>query len=205
MKIILGKTWVIVFFGLCLIGVFGPAIAVETGQPSANLYLFWQAGCPHCAREKDFLHRLKVEQPGLQIHELEISEVPRHFEVFRAVIERARIEKPGVPLTVIGENVIAGYNDDTTTGADIRLSLLHCLGDPCRDWIAPILSWHSPSAVDPAIKTVTQPPRVLRLPVFGEIDVGQVSLPLLTLMLGVVDGFNPCAMWTLVFLISLLV
>jgi hypothetical protein len=32
-----------------------------------------------------------------------------------------------------------------------------------------------------------------------------VSLPLLTIMLGVVDGFNPCAMWTLVFLVSLLV
>ena len=200
MKIILGKAWIFMFVGLWLIGAFGPAIAVESSQPSATLYLFWQTGCPHCVREKDFLHRLKVEQPGLQIHELEISEVPRHFAAFRVVIERANIEKPGVPLTVIGENVIEGYNDDNTTGADIRMRLAECLSDPCRDWIAPILSGHSPSAVDPAIKTVTQPLKVLKLPVFGEIDVGQVSLPLLTLMLGAVDGFNPCAMWTLVFL-----
>jgi glutaredoxin len=205
MKIMLGKSWLVVFSRLCLIGALGPAIALESSQPSATLYFFWQTGCPHCAREKDFLQRLKAEQPALQVHELEISEVPRHYEVFRAVIERANIEKPGVPLTVIGENVIEGYNDDNTTGADIRMRLAECIGDPCRDWIAPILSGHSPSAVDPAIKTVTQPLKVLKLPVFGEIDVGQVSLPLLTLMLGAVDGFNPCAMWTLVFLISLLV
>ena len=57
MKIILGKAWIFMFFGLWLIGAFGPAIAVESSQPSATLYLFWQTGCPHCVREKDFLHR----------------------------------------------------------------------------------------------------------------------------------------------------
>jgi thiol-disulfide isomerase/thioredoxin len=31
-----------------------------------------------------------------------------------------------------------------------------------------------------------------------------LPLPLLTLVMGVLDGFNPCAMWTLLFLISLL-
>jgi hypothetical protein len=48
-------------------------------------------------------------------------------------------------------------------------------------------------------------PKTLKLPVFGEISLTHVSLPVLTLMLAAVDGFNPCAMWTLVFLISLLV
>jgi glutaredoxin len=204
MKIILGKARILVIFGLCLVGAFGPVIAVESSQPSADIYVFWKAGCPHCAKEQNFLHRLKAEKPALQIHELELSEVPMHFEAFRMVIERANIKKPGVPLTVIGENVIEGYNDDNTTGKDIRLKVAECLSHPCRDWIAPILSGHSSSG-DPIIRTVTQPAGVLRLPVFGEIDVAMVSLPLLTIMLGVVDGFNPCAMWTLVFLVSLLV
>ena len=31
-----------------------------------------------------------------------------------------------------------------------------------------------------------------------------LSLPLLTIVMGALDGFNPCAMWTLLFLISLL-
>ena len=36
------------------------------------------------------------------------------------------------------------------------------------------------------------------------INIKNFSLPLLTVILGGLDGFNPCAMWTLLFLISLL-
>lgn len=43
------------------------------------------------------------------------------------------------------------------------------------------------------------------LPLFGTITVRQLGLPLFTLAIGLVDGFNPCAMWVLVFLLSILV
>ncbi len=43
------------------------------------------------------------------------------------------------------------------------------------------------------------------LPVFGRLRVGDVGLPLFTVAIGLVDGFNPCAMWVLVFLLSILV
>ena len=205
MKVKLNKAWFLVFFGLCFIGVFGRVTGAEVSQPSATLYLFSKAGCPHCAREKDFLLRLKAEQPALLIHQLEISESPQNREAFRAVIDRAKIANPGVPLTVIGETVIEGYNDDQTTGAEIRSKVRACLGDPCPDWVGSLLNGQPSAAGDIAAKAVAQPPDTLKLPVFGEIEVSKVSLPLLTVMLGAVDGFNPCAMWTLVFLISLLV
>jgi glutaredoxin len=44
----------------------------------------------------------------------------------------------------------------------------------------------------------------ITLPVFGEIDIKSVSLPLITIAIAAVDGFNPCAMWVLLFLISML-
>ena len=39
----------------------------------------------------------------------------------------------------------------------------------------------------------------------GNVATRSLSLPALTIVLGAVDGFNPCAMWVLVFLIGLLV
>ena len=42
------------------------------------------------------------------------------------------------------------------------------------------------------------------LPIFGEVETKNLSLPVLTVVIGALDGFNPCAMWVLVFLISLL-
>jgi hypothetical protein len=48
-------------------------------------------------------------------------------------------------------------------------------------------------------------PPVIPVPFIGEIRTTDLSLPVLTVVLGALDGFNPCAMWVLVFLIGLLV
>jgi len=43
------------------------------------------------------------------------------------------------------------------------------------------------------------------LPFFGRLTVDRFGLPLFTILIGLVDGFNPCAMWVLIFLLSVLV
>ncbi|MEN8142987.1 MAG: hypothetical protein ABFQ82_05255 [Thermodesulfobacteriota bacterium] len=47
------------------------------------------------------------------------------------------------------------------------------------------------------------PSTILDIPFLGEIDARDFSLPALAVILGLVDGFNPCAMWVLLYLISL--
>ena len=44
----------------------------------------------------------------------------------------------------------------------------------------------------------------LSLPILGTIQTANLSLPVLSIIMGLLDGFNPCAMWTLLFLITLL-
>lgn len=48
-------------------------------------------------------------------------------------------------------------------------------------------------------------PEEVTLPFFGKVRVRDFGLPLFTIVLGLVDGFNPCAMWVLIFLLSILV
>lgn len=43
-----------------------------------------------------------------------------------------------------------------------------------------------------------------KVPILGEFNAKTVSLPLLSMIMGAVDGFNPCAMWILIFLITML-
>jgi len=47
-------------------------------------------------------------------------------------------------------------------------------------------------------------PEKIHVPILGDIQIKDFSLPVLTLIVAALDGFNPCAMWVLVFLISLL-
>ena len=54
------------------------------------------------------------------------------------------------------------------------------------------------ATVDPKSDTI-------ELPLIGPISMGEMGLPLFTFLVGLIDGFNPCAMWILVFLLSVLV
>jgi hypothetical protein len=48
-------------------------------------------------------------------------------------------------------------------------------------------------------------PEGIDVPVFGRLQVTDVGLPAFTFLIGLVDGFNPCAMWVLILLLSILV
>jgi hypothetical protein len=45
----------------------------------------------------------------------------------------------------------------------------------------------------------------IEVPFLGKLSARSLGLPLFTIAIGLVDGFNPCAMWVLVFLLSVLV
>ena len=45
----------------------------------------------------------------------------------------------------------------------------------------------------------------VEVPWFGRLNAKQLGMPLFTIAVGLVDGFNPCAMWVLLFLLSILV
>ena len=42
------------------------------------------------------------------------------------------------------------------------------------------------------------------VPILGTVNAKNVSLPIFSSVVGLVDGFNPCAMWILVFLITMM-
>jgi hypothetical protein len=44
-----------------------------------------------------------------------------------------------------------------------------------------------------------------RVPVLGSVRASRLGLPAFTVVIGLIDGFNPCAMWVLLFLLSILV
>jgi hypothetical protein len=60
---------------------------------------------------------------------------------------------------------------------------------------------------DGEVAPAPPPPQeeVIEVPVFGQLRLSQLGMPALTLVVGLVDGFNPCAMWVLLFLLSILV
>ena len=48
-------------------------------------------------------------------------------------------------------------------------------------------------------------PEAIDIPWLGRVSAGRLGMPLFTIAIGLIDGFNPCAMWVLLFLLSVLV
>jgi hypothetical protein len=59
-------------------------------------------------------------------------------------------------------------------------------------------------ATEPGLETSATSDSI-DIPLFGHVSPRQFGLPLFTITVGLVDGFNPCAMWVLLFLLSILV
>lgn len=191
-------------------GLLAPAGAeAPAGASRVEVHLFWREGCPHCEREREFLRRFAALEPRVVVREYELLRDRENLALFLRATAALGVDSGAVPLTVVGDRVWVGYIDDLSTGRAITDRVAECLATACPDtvkasMIAPAKSpreWASPSPGSGA----TAIPETLRLPLLGEVRTASLSLPVLTVMLAALDGFNPCAMWVLVFLLGLLV
>lgn len=180
---------------------------------TVDVHLFWTATCPHCANARRFLERIVPAIAGARLRSFELDGDGGREDAFIALSKRYKNDPPGVPMIIVGEEAFVGYGDDATTGAEIERRIRTCLIAPCGDVAGPILAQAgvlepgSQGSTDSIGSRIRRPelPTTISLPGIGSIETRTLSLPLLTIVLGAVDGFNPCAMWVLVFLIGLLV
>ena len=193
-------------------GAGGQNDATEPHKAQVSVYVFFSTGCPHCARALGFLTRLSEREPRMHLVPFALSGDARHAALFAELSQSRKIEPPAVPLIIVGDAVYVGYGDDTTSGAEIEAQVKACFVTKCADPTAALLSRHGLAAVaagampTPPYSGVKRPPlpETVKIPGFGEVQLKTLSLPVLTVLLGGIDGFNPCALWVLVFLIGLL-
>ena len=164
-------------FFLALIFFFALAPSSVLAQDQdADIHFFWGQGCPHCEKERVFLQSLGQKYPKLKINSYEVHK-KEGYKLLQEMGKKLNADVSGIPFTVIGDQYIVGFLSDETTGAQIEQAI--------------------------SSKQI-QTPQTLKLPLIGTIQVKNFSLPLLTFIVALLDGFNPCAMWTLLFLINLL-
>jgi len=177
MKKIFWVLFIIIFFGLLVKADFGLA-----QKNSIEINFFYSAICPHCAKEKEFLKELKIKYPEIEIKEYEVISSLENQKLLEEFYERYKVperEQGYVPVTFTPTKYFIGFNEQT--GAEIEGCIKECL-----------------AGEKPA-------PQKIKIPFFGEIDLSKISLFTLTLIFGALDGFNPCAMWILLFLLTLLI
>lgn len=170
----------------------------------AELELFTREGCSHCDAAKDFVRGLDTTRPGLRIVVRDVMQDPAALGRLETLARQQGIGNIAVPAFYVRGNLIIGYAGPDATGAHIRALL---------DQAAPLPQESGKTGNACAIEeklacgppAEAAPPDAIDIPLIGmRVTAGEMGLPLFTILIGLLDGLNPCSMWVLVFMIAML-
>lgn len=168
-----------------------------------NLYLFHSQDCTHCQSERKWLESIKDKYDNLNIYEYEITRNSDNSALLDKVKERLSSTSNYVPYTVIGEQHWIGWNEDNKAKITEAIENYDFSKRDIVNEVINNIDGEKIGNTDDSIEN-NDDKTEFTVPVLGKIDAKKVSLPIMAMVIGFVDGFNPCAMWVLIFLISML-
>jgi len=178
------------------LSVFLP-LNIQATTKTTNLYFFHAQGCLTCAAESEFLSTLLEKDPNLKLYSYELAFDQDNQEFAKKISELLPNPINSTPTLVIGQKVIVGFVSGTTD-LEIQESIDYAQNNVIKDVIGEVLG------IAEVTNGTSQTTSQVNLPFFGKVEAKSISLPLLAIVLGTLDGFNPCAMWVLLLLISML-
>lgn len=143
-----------------------------------NIYLFYSKICPHCQKEEKYFETLKEKyQDKINIYTYEVTENKTNNEIMKSLKKELKENSQGVPFTIIGSKTFLGYDES--------------------------LNERIENTIESYLDENTKTHNTYTIPILGKIEAKNASIILIAIILGFIDGFNPCAMWILLLLINM--
>ena len=178
-------------------------IVSPKAEGTINAHLFYRDGCPHCDSEKEFFKEYLKTHDDVKLYIYDVVDDEDARNLYKEAQEAVNKKTSGVPYLVIGNQTVIGYANDRTTGKNIERIIEYYRNNPYRDLIGEITG-----IVEVNDKIILPDKDILsdniNIPFFGSVNPKETSLPIIAMVIGFIDGFNPCAMWILIFLITML-
>ncbi len=171
-------------------------IIFNVSAKTAKVYLFYGDGCPHCSQFEKFANKNK-DKYNFEIISYETWYNDENSALLDKLYEKFNDNKAGVPYIVIGNQRIIGWN---TANEEKFISMIkkNRQNDIC-DIVEDVLNGTNKCTLGLDIDGK------VKIPFIGYVEPEEASLGLIAMIIGLVDGFNPCAMWVLLFLLSVLI
>ncbi len=171
-----------------------------------NIYLFWGDGCPHCEEERPFLRTLNEStyKGRLAIHEFEVWYDQDNSDYATKFAEAYDKTPSGVPMTYIGPNFYSGFDESykdlfmEAIDAEIENGPVNPL-----DIVEGVVTIEQVQEARETKKKYQN--TTITVPLFGKVDLQNKSLFITTVIIGLVDGVNPCSLWVLTMLLAMVI
>jgi len=213
------------FFSI-LIMILGIFFVSQVGYSSGNnrgkkvkIEYFGRKDCKNCANLEKFLKELSTKRDDFEYVEHKIDESKEEKAFFDETTSKLKLVK-GTPIIYIDGHIIQGFNTADTTGKEIE-SLIN--SGKTKDKILTLKEYvesgqagnvSSNGAVCtgdtvcevPGLTKGAENQVLVNIPIINKtVDLTNYSLLTMSIILGTIDGFNPCAMWVLVLFLTALI
>ncbi len=163
-------------FGILVLGFLNVSNLAQA-QQIPMMEFFHGAECPHCHDELEWFPELQKLYPDVEIRQFEVWHNPENQLFWESRLREFGMTPQGVPTNIIGDDVVMGFKPD-----EILQAFEKNFGPPESGEVTKIVSQENETWK----------------------KYLSYSWPAMALTLGLIDGFNPCAMWTLLILIGFL-
>jgi glutaredoxin len=202
------------FIPVIVLAAFYPERAFKGAVPvpqvptvsGATIVEFVSNNCPHCAAFEAYAQK---QQWSVEYREISAKE---NQKLFADVQEHAPLLRQGVPTIIVNGHVLQGYKDDATTGRKVKNLYEEYRKNPAQGLTFDAFLFSDRTTTVETTEgtcekncTVDFSDYLFNVPLIGEVNLALLSLPALSILLGFLDGFNPCAMWVLITLLTLLI
>ena len=213
------------FFAL-MIMLFGIFWISQIGYSDGNsqskkvkIEYFGRKDCKNCANLEKFLKELSTKRDDFEYVEHKIDESKEEKVFFDETTSKLKLVK-GTPIIYINGHIIQGFNTADTTGKEIE-NLIN--SGKTKDKILTLKEYvesgqtgnvSSNGAVCtgdtvcevPGLTKGAENQVLVNIPIINKtVDLTNYSLLTMSIILGTIDGFNPCAMWVLVLFLTALI
>ena len=208
----------IMLFGIFCISQIGYS-AGNSQAKKVKIEYFGRKDCKNCANLEKFLKELSTKRDDFEYVEHKIDESKEEKVFFDETTSKLKLVK-GTPIIYIDGHIIQGFNTADTTGKEIE-NLIN--SGKTKDKILTLKEYvesgqkgnvSSNGAVCtgdtvcevPGLTKGAENQVLVNIPIINKtVDLTNYSLLTMSIILGTIDGFNPCAMWVLVLFLTALI
>lgn len=175
-------------------------LMVYAEEKQVNMYLFYGEGCPHCKELENFLDEYLEDKDNVKLYSYEVTNNDVNKTHLENIVKILNVQVRGVPYLVIGNTVINGFSKELSPERIISTINYYeniVYKDEVGIYLGVVEDSNNLEESKDNIEVISAPSNIKSI-------IKNSPIIISTLLIGLVDGFNPCAMWILLFLISML-